>query len=278
MKAEATVELEQLRQQIRSGETKILNIKKALEAARGAQRRLLPDAPPDIPQFELSAHYAPSVEIGGDLFNFIPAGGAAWGIVVGDVTGHGIDAALMMASAMKSFALRGAARRDPAGVLREVNGDLLRDLQKGKFVSAFYCVLDPEKGSLRCARAGHCPALLLTPPTAGKREAFGEVRELTGKGPALGIVNETMFAKALEEYETDFPPGATLLLYTDGVTEAMNAAGEEFAVPRLKNVLTQLPGRPAPMVVEKILDAVNDFSGGVAAEDDLTLVAIRRLF
>lgn len=276
---EVEAELKRLREQVAAGTGKMRVMEKALTDARKVQIKMLPHKPPLIPRYEISAFYEACEQLGGDLFNFIPAGDGFWGLMIGDVSGHGIDAALMMAAAMKSFALRGAGRSSPRNIVRLVNNDLLQDLNRDKFVSVFYAVLNLQTHKLRCVRAGHCPALLVqaSPENASPTAKRPAVEELTGRGSVLGVLKEDLFVKTLGEFEVDFPPRATLLLYTDGLTETMNAAGEEFGMDRLRKTLYSSADRPIRQVVEGAVAAARAFAGGRPMQDDLTVIAVRRV-
>ncbi len=245
-------------------------IRKDLQAAKGAQLKMLPERPPAIPGYEVASHYEPSVELGGDLYHFFDAGQGHTGFLIGDVSGHGVEASLIMSMTLKSFSVRAAGRNSPAAVMAEVNQDLNKDIQRGKFVSAFYAILEHATGNLRCARAGHPPGLMAN-------SVDGSFYALEGQGLVLGIGETASFIKALKEYEVNIPQGGVLLLYTDGVTEAMNAEKEEFGDERLNQLVVNYASLTANELLDYIVAGIRDHVGGIQLADDITLIAIKRI-
>ncbi|MCY3022021.1 MAG: PP2C family protein-serine/threonine phosphatase [Planctomycetota bacterium] len=245
-------------------------LKRDLEAARAAQMKMLPDRVPEIPGYEMAAYYEPSIQLGGDLYHFFNPGQGSTGFLIGDVSGHGVEAAVIMSMALKSFSVRSAALHSPAAVMLRVNTDLNRDLERGKFVSAFYAVLEHATGKLRCARAGHPPALLAN-------AADGSLMALEGSGLVLGIGDNESFAKQLKEYQVVLPPGGLLLLYTDGVTEAMSPSRDEFTEQRLQEALLYCAAFSPKEIVDYLVSTIREHTGPGPLADDMTLVALKRL-
>jgi len=245
-------------------------IKRDLAAARSAQLKMLPERVPLLSGYEVAAFYEPCIELGGDMYHFLNPGAGHTGFLVADVSGHGMEAAVIMSMALKSFSVRSAGIQSPSSVLLRVNGDLVKDLERGKFISAFYAVLNHASGRLRCARAGHPPALLAN---AGD----GSLMCLEGEGQVLGIGDNRIFARTLREYEVTLPPGGLLLLYSDGIIEAMNAKREEFTEKRLQEAVLYCAAYSAQQIVDYVVSVVREHMGGAAAADDITLVAVRRL-
>lgn len=258
--------LESLKETAASAE----QIKQDLTAARAAQLKMLPERVPVIPGYEISSFYEPSIELGGDLYHFLNPGNGCTGFLVGDVSGHGIEAAVIMSMALKSFSVRSAGLPSPSSVMLRVNGDLIKDIQRGRFVSAFYAVLHHATGRLRCARAGHPPALLAN-------ASDGSLMSLEGAGLVLGISESREFAKSLREYEVVLPRGGLLLLYSDGITEAMDARQEEFGEQRLQEAVLYCAEYSAQEIVNYVVSVVREHIGGGQAADDMTLVAVKRL-
>ena len=240
-----------------------------LQSAREVQLRLLPRQPPTIPGYRVSACYEPCAEVSGDMFHFLDAGLGHTGFLVGDVSGHGAAAALLMTSVVKAFLIRGQGERSPAQALKAVYRDICDDIPKGRFVTVFYAVLHPPTGVVTYARAGHCPALLLEP-------SKGQVAELLGPGQAMGLMERGDFETSLREGQAVIPNGGSLLLFTGGVLEAFNARHEGFGVERLKEVLRANGNRSSQAQVEAIMGAVRGHIGGRPAEDDQTVVVVRR--
>jgi serine phosphatase RsbU (regulator of sigma subunit) len=235
-----------------------------VESAGLLQREFLSRGAMDIPGYEIRVHYATSTRAGGDLYDFIPLEDGRVGIVIADASGHGVSAAVLMGMTLvltRSASTAGA----PEQVLRRVNAQLNGSLPPGSFVTASYLVLDPRSGRLEYALAGHDPPLI-------RRAASLEVERLLMVGGApLGLA-------------PDFPevcgtamlyPGDTLILYTDGITEAMSPFGETFGEERLIEGLEGSHGGPSRMM-GTVLVAVNAHAEGARLQDDATLVLVQR--
>jgi sigma-B regulation protein RsbU (phosphoserine phosphatase) len=244
-----------------------------LSLARGIQQMLLPREQPQLAGLELDARYAPAQQVGGDLYDFFPLGESRLGIVVADVSGKGIPASLLMAICRTNLRQLVARFESPAQVLTALNRALAVDIQSGLYITMLYVVVDVEHNTLTLARAGHERPLLVrrdSPPGP----APGEF--VASEGMALGMVDDTLFTEAMEEHTEPFAPGDTLVLYTDGVTEAPNEEGKEFSGARLVDVVRARQDRPAREINDAILAAVQQFTGETAQRDDFTLVTVRR--
>lgn len=232
------------------------------------QQSLLPAHPPDMPGLELAAVSRYCDETGGDYFDFLPFDGPKQGILgvaLGDVSGHGLEAALLMTTARALLRPRAAAPGDPAAVVADVNRELTRDTYgTGRFMTLFYMEIDRARGVAAFARAGHDPALLFDPAT-------GRVTELSARGMALGVAEEA-------RYETGtlagLAPGQVILIGSDGLWEAENAAGEMFGKDRTRAVLTQAAPRGAQAALDALLVALDAHRGDKPLDDDVTLVVI----
>jgi len=257
-------------------------LRKELELARQIQASFLPRHVPTLPGWEFGAHYASAREVGGDFYDFIalrdpserPAGMPGsflegcnlLGLVIADVSDKGVPAALFMAlcrTLVRAVAISG---RSPADAMQRVNELILNDSRTDQFITLFYGALNPETATLRFANAGHNPPLLI-------QGASGAAMTLHAPGVALGILNSIR----LTEAEAHFEPGDVFLMYTDGVTDALNDAAEEFGVERLTQVLLENRRRPAHEVVRAIVDALHDFVGDREAFDDMTMVVMKRV-
>lgn len=232
------------------------------------QRSLLPARPPDVSGLSLAAISRYCDETGGDYFDFLPFDGdkaGLLGVALGDVSGHGLEAALLMTTGRALLRPRAAAPGDPAAIVADVNRELTRDTYgTGRFMTLFYLEIDRAAGTAAFARAGHDPALLFDPAT-------GRVVELTAKGMALGVAEEA-------RYETGtiagLAPGQVLLIGSDGLWEAENEAGEMFGKDRTRAILAQAAPEGAPAVRDALLDALDAFRGARPLDDDVTLVVI----
>lgn len=273
IKAAAEVQLAALRHQLQQASAAAdqhQELKMDLAAARKVQLKMLPDKPPDLPGYDIAVYYDACSEVGGDMYSFIEADGGRWGFLIGDVSGHGAQAALIMSMTMQSFSLRGKrSKASTTNVMKAVNDDLDGAIPHGKFASAFYIVLDPATGMLSCARAGHNPALLYQP-------SKGSIAQLTGGGVALGMVKSEKFAKRMEHYEALLERGGVLVLYTDGIVEAHNSAGDEFGEEALQGLILNAVSSTSQQLVDYVIKRVKAFMGERPVEDDFTLVVIKR--
>jgi serine phosphatase RsbU (regulator of sigma subunit) len=239
-------------------------VEQELQVARRIQHALLPKALPELQGWEIAHHYRPAREVGGDFYDFLELPDGRLGLVVGDATGHGVPAALMMAntqSVLRAVAQRGSS--EPGRMLAEVNEVLWAYIPPSMFVTCFYGVLDPESGRFRYANAGH------NLPYCRQEDL---VIELRATGMPLGL----MPGMSYEEKETMLLPGESILLYSDGLVEAHNPEFEMFGSPRLQSLITEHVTGPKDLTT-LLLEELERFTGeGWEQEDDITLVALRR--
>jgi phosphoserine phosphatase RsbU/P len=235
-----------------------------MEIAREIQRSFLPKAPPDLPAIGFAARMEPARVVGGDFYDFIPLPDGRWILVVADVTGKGVPAALFMALTRSLVRVNAALHTSPSGLVGAVNEFVARDNSTAMFVTLFLAYLEPSTGTLTYVNAGHNPPLLLS---CGKNE----VSLLKSAGTPLGLVEGMIY----EERKTLVGPGDLLVLYTDGVTEAMNGAQELFGAERLENLVARSGGAQAPVVLELIEEAVRSFAAGEPQSDDMTVVVAK---
>jgi sigma-B regulation protein RsbU (phosphoserine phosphatase) len=235
-----------------------------LRIARQVQSGLLPATPPELPGYDVAAVNLPTWEIGGDYYDYIPLPDGRLGLVVADVSGKGVPAALIMATFRA--ALRTALRRDgcAVGVAEEMNRVLLEVTGAARFVTAVYGILDPASGRFAYVNCGHNPPLLLG--ADGRREVLDK------GGPALGLV----LAAGYEVAEITLAPGDLLALYTDGVVEPADATGQEFGRDRLEARLRAGAGLPAGDLVLAVVDATRTWVERLGYADDFTLVLVKR--
>ena len=234
-----------------------------LDIARRIQESILPHSPPPLGGFDFGARMVPARAVGGDSYDFIPLEGGRLGVAVGDVSDKGVPAALFMA--MFSSQLRVAAQRldSPVEVLREVNHHLLQRNEAGMFVTAIYGILDTRTGVYEYARAGHETPLVF--------DAHGQGAPLPLEtGQPLGILP----AVALDLQAVSLPPGGTLLLYSDGVTDAKDAQEGYFGLDRLIAIARGYAGLDAADFCSRILESLTEFKSSAEQFDDITLVAM----
>lgn len=264
----AEVELANLREHAAKTASALNEMRRNLEAARQAQTRMLPERPPAVDGYDMAVLYESCVELSGDLYHFIDAGPGLTGLLIGDVSGHGVEAAMVMSATLKSFAVRGKGEASPAVVLSAVNEDLHNDLRRGMFVTAFYAILDHQTGRLTYGRAGHNPALLISPRIG--------LRPLEGNGLALGIAARSKFDMVIREHTVEIQSDALLVMYTDGIVEAMNARKEEFGEGQLCELLWQNSALPCTSIIQTIQAAVRSHTAGHPIADDQTLVLLKK--
>lgn len=240
-------------------------VQRELQIARDIQRMLLPAEPPALPGFDLSAFSQPALEMGGDYYDFFWVTEGQLGIVVADVSGKGVPAALTMAmlrTVMRTHALGNGSVRE---TLERTNLSLSGDLRRGSFITISYGVLDVQQRTLTWARAGHEPTLLVR---------GGQVETHTPSGAAVGVLPHAGFAADLEVETLSLQPGDSVVIYTDGITEAMNSAGEEFGMDRLLQALRGHARASSADRIESIQRSVNAFVGDTPQQDDITLVVL----
>ncbi|MBT8355556.1 MAG: SpoIIE family protein phosphatase [Desulfofustis sp.] len=243
--------------------------KKALELAGEVQRGLLPDQPPIVPGVEMAGRNVPCDEVGGDYFDFLwdeSNGNKRLSIVVGDITGHGVDAALLMSSARAFLRMRASQTGSLIEIVTAMNQHLTTDLsESGRFMTMFYLALDRQSGQLEWIRAGHDPALIYDP----EKDSF---EELKGPGLALGVLEDFEYEP---QYWNGLKPGQVIVIGTDGIWESCNPSGEMFGRERLMEIVRKTAAQDAPTILETVFQEHGDFSDGLKSDDDLTLVVVK---
>jgi phosphoserine phosphatase RsbU/P len=239
-------------------------IKAELDVARALQMAILPATFPRTSRCEGAARMIPATSMCGDFYDFIELEDGCIGLVIADVSGHGVPAAFFMAVARTSLRDFAAHHADPGNCLTHTNRALCAQNPMDLFVTVFYCVLDPRTGVLRYANGGHNPPYL--------RRGDGRVEALDGRGGlVLGVMPEAEYP----DHTLQLRPGDRLVLYTDGLTEAFNSVNEPYGSERLIAQL-QADGEltPAPLLIERICESVRTFCGAVAQSDDITLTVL----
>jgi serine phosphatase RsbU (regulator of sigma subunit) len=256
------------RARLREEQAEKERLQREREVARQVQQGLLPRELPQPPGFELAALGRPCDETSGDYYDAIPFAEGSLALVVGDVSGHGLGAALLMASTRALVHSFLQQQRDLVVVMSAVNAFLERDLPDNAFMSLFLGALDPERRELLYVSAGHNPPLL--------HRTSGSVQELVRTGPVLGVTRRARF---LRSDIVDLQPGDVLLLYTDGIFEARNGDGEMYGEARLRAAFAQraLAGARAREIVDGLLGDLLAFVGDQALEDDVSCLVLRVL-
>ncbi len=252
--------LERLEQETRARE----RVEQDLRVARSIQQASLPKEVPKLDGWQISPYYQPAREVGGDFYDFFELEYGRLGLVVGDATGKGVPAALVMASARSMLhAVAQASDYSPGEVLRMTNDPLVTDIPPNMFVTCFYAILDPQSGSLRYANAGHDLPYL--------RRRSGDAEELRARGMPLGL----MPGMCYEEQEVTLEAGDSTLFYSDGLVEAHDPKGEMFGFPRLRALVAEHAeeGSLGDFLLETLYSFVGD---SWEQEDDITLLTLRR--
>jgi sigma-B regulation protein RsbU (phosphoserine phosphatase) len=239
-----------------------------LRLAHEIQVSFLPEQCPSLPGWEISADWYAAREVGGDFYDFIPLDEQHLGLVIADVSDKGMPAALFMSLCRTLVRASAVQTRSPATVLQRVNELILSQSRSNMLLTAFYGVLNWRSGVFTYANAGHPPPMLWRPTCATKPA----LPTLIAKGIVLGVMEEI----TLEERQVTLTPGDILILYTDGVTEPINSAGEEFGEERLAQIIASRSDQPCSDIVRQIRGAVWDFAGQQTQFDDYTLVGIKR--
>jgi serine phosphatase RsbU (regulator of sigma subunit) len=238
-------------------------LEQELDLARKMQISLFPKEKPIIPGYSLAAFWQPANETSGDYYNVFKLPGGLWGFIIADVAGKGAPAALRMAMAHSLIRDRVEVEASPAALLTQVNRALIIQDMDMHFITAVYAILDPENATMKYAIAGHPPPFL--------REASGQVKELAGRGIALGISLEAHY----EDISLAMAPGDSLVAFTDGVTDANSPSHETYDLTQLKKAISS-----APSQAEALLNHLQSTLAGWVKEapnyDDITLLAIGR--
>ncbi len=248
-------------------------LEEELRIARAIQMSLLPRGPLDVPGLGITALCVPAREVGGDYYDFFRLPGNRLGLLIADVSGKGTSAALYMAE-LKGLVLALSQRYDsPRELLIEVNRIISEHLDSRSFITAAYAVLDLELGTMRFCRAGHTPLIYFS--GSGSLPA---TRVMTPDGMVLGLRiegAEQLFPQLLEEVRVDLTPGDVIVLYTDGITEAMNADNDLFGELRLSRIVEEHGHLDSGELRERIMREVESFVGPANQHDDMTMILVK---
>jgi sigma-B regulation protein RsbU (phosphoserine phosphatase) len=242
--------------------------------ASDIQQMLLPREMPAVPGLDIDARYLAAQKVSGDLYDVFKLSDGRVGLAVADVAGKGISASLLMAICRTTLRQIAPHLSSPAQVLTEVNRSLAGDMREGTYITMTYAVVDAGKNQVTVARAGHELTLVSRRETA----TGTYVSEFIGsEGMPVGLVDAALFETAIEDRTLEFAPGSTLVLYTDGLTEAPNADDKEFGGARLADALRSAHAGTARQINDGILDAVEKFAGTADLRDDYTLLTVKRV-
>lgn len=236
-----------------------------LYLASKVQRQVLPK-PPVCPSLEIGAAMQTATLLGGDYYDFFQISDDVVDVVIADVSGHGAAASLLMPSLAVALRLRARDLDGPAAIIKDLDQVFRQITSTATFVTMFYARFDQARKTLEYANGGHNPPLLI-------RAKNGGAIELESGGPILGILPNPQYSNTVVALN----PGDILTLFTDGVTEQENEAGDEFSTSRLKEVLMSRETEPAAALVASITEAVSAFAGTKPQVDDLTVVVVKIL-
>jgi len=239
-------------------------LEREMELAAEIQSQLLPEVMPEIPGYEVVGWNRPARQVGGDYFELSELDGGRWGLVVGDVTGKGLPAALLVSTLHSALRLLLDRMEVGPPLVERLNRHVYESSGANKFITMLMAALEPETARLHYVNAGHNPGLLI--------RRGGEVEELGSSGLPLGLLPGADYTAATVE----LGEGDLLCLYSDGITECESPEGEEFELDRLRELLEEHRDHPLPEIVQAIDRAVTDFAAGLPQGDDQTVVLLRR--
>jgi sigma-B regulation protein RsbU (phosphoserine phosphatase) len=242
---------------------------KSLELAGEVQKSLLPQKNLRIQGLDIAGRSIPCEEIGGDYFDYLLGeeySNRPFSVVVGDITGHGVDAALLMTSARAFLRMRSSQPGSISQIVNEMNRHLTRDvLDTGRFMTLLYMTIDTDNGHLRWVRAGHDPAIVYDP-------LQDKLEELKGAGLALGLDEKFTYE---ENLKTELSNGQIIAIGTDGIWEAFNKDGEMYGKERFHSIIRHNASAEANDILNAIYSDLDSFRAGLKPEDDITLVVIK---
>ena len=244
-------------------------LQRELEIARDVQMSFLPRRDPEIPGVEISSRCVPALEVGGDYYDFIHLGPDRFGVVVGDVSGKGTQAAFYMTLTKGFLKAVTRASESPAQVLIHLNELFYENVERGTFISMVYGIFDLRKRTVAIARAGHNPPLF--------KKRGNKLEFVQPAGLALGLESGTAFAATIKEFPAEICPGDLFVFYTDGFTEAMNRDNEEYGEERLRQSVEKHATGTAAEVVSGIFADTNAHAGKSKQHDDMTVVVVKIL-
>jgi len=240
-----------------------------LQIARDIQRILLPSKPPQVDGFDIAGVNIPARQVSGDYFDYISVDADRFGVVIADVSGKGVPASLIMAICRSVLRAEARLGQSPAEVLRKVNRQLYPDIKEDMFISMAYVILDHKSNLVTLSRGGHDAPLLY-------RAASGEVEVLKPPGMALGIDSGDVFDRITGDLSVPLERDDCLVLYTDGVTEMLDANGDEFGPERMIQSVRASASEGAQGVITRLTADVRNFANGHPQNDDITLIVVRK--
>lgn len=245
-------------------------LQKEMQVAQEIQHTLLPDKFPEIEGYEIASYYDAAKEVGGDYFDFVEVDNDTLGIVVADVSGKGVPGSLVMTMIRTALRTEARGNKNAADVLARVNDFVMNDMKRGMFVTIFYIILDSKNRTINYASAGHNPMILYRGKT--KKSYY-----LNPRGFPIGInlPDRTLFRRSIQSDTLQLREDDVLIIYTDGITEAMNPNRDRFGDERFLTTIRKFGNKKVKPLVENIREEILTFTEGFSQSDDITLVAIR---
>jgi sigma-B regulation protein RsbU (phosphoserine phosphatase) len=240
-----------------------------LMVAHEIQRILLPARAPAIEGYQISGINLPARQVSGDYYDYISVDAGHVGVAIADVSGKGVPASLIMAMCRSVLRSQAGGQLSPAGVLRAVNAQLFPDIKEDMFISMAYAILDAQNSTITLCRAGHDAPLLF-------RARDGTVSRINPPGMALGIDDGGVFNRVTNDFSLTLEKDDCLILYTDGVSEALDPRGEEFGVEKMVESIQASAGEGTAGIISRLTDDLRAFIGPHPQNDDITLIAIRK--
>ena len=240
-----------------------------LQTAREVQNILLPVSAPNLKDYVIAGTNVPAKVVSGDYYDYLEIDDTHHGVLIADVSGKGVAASLIMAMCRSVVRAHARGNHSPAAVLSAANRMLFPDIRLDKFISLAYIILDSESDEVRLARAGHDPPLVY-------RSADQTVERLNPPGLAIGIDGGDVFERTTRDLVFTLKSGDAILLYTDGVNEALDAAGEEFGIDKMQNTFVYNAPGGAQAIIDGMTKALKEFTGTQPQNDDITLIAVEK--
>ncbi len=243
-----------------------------LALASNVQSLFLPAAFPNSKELEVDARYFSSHQVGGDFYDFFRLGPTSYGLAIADVSGKGVPASLLMAIGQTTLRHLAKGGEPPAEALILLNRELNERMREDMFITAIYGIIDLTKNTFTFARAGHELPLIIN---AGEGESKPKAEYLESEGLALGMVPDELFEEVISDSVTPFNPGDSLVLFTDGITEAADSKQEQFSTDRLAAFAKKSAGKSPKQFNNELLKELRNFAGEALSADDLTLITVR---
>jgi sigma-B regulation protein RsbU (phosphoserine phosphatase) len=240
-----------------------------LAVAHEIQRILLPNSAPEVAGYQIAGINIPAKQVSGDYYDYLLVDQQHCGVAIADVSGKGVPASLIMAMCRSVLRIQATGQLSPAKVLHEVNAQLFPDIKEDMFISMAYAILDQQSNEIRLCRAGHDAPLLF-------RASDKSVSRINPPGMALGIDGGQVFERVTTNFTFTLQPEDCLILYTDGITEALDSQGDEFGLQRVIESVLASANDGAAAIITRLTDDLRAFIGPHPQNDDITLIAIRK--